>query len=91
MALPLLGLNYKLDLADMPDCLRWSSDFEETAEHAFYYCVRVRPFWNHVGEWIARIEPKHLVLRIKLRSCGVSCDLSCGQNGDFDDAKEGIV
>ena len=35
---------------------------EETAEHAFYYCQRVCPFWDHVGEWAARIEPKQLVL-----------------------------
>ena len=42
----------------MPDCPRCSSGLEETAEHAFYYCERVRPFWDHVGEWTARIEPK---------------------------------
>ena len=46
----------------MPDCPRCSSGLEETAEHAFYYCERVRPFWDHVGEWTARIEPKQLVL-----------------------------
>ena len=46
----------------MPDCPRCSSGLEETAEHAFYYCERVRPFWDHVGEWTARIEPKKLVL-----------------------------
>ena len=46
-ALPLLGLNF--------------SGLEETAEHAFY-CDRVRPFWDHVGEWTACIEPKQLVL-----------------------------
>ena len=61
-ALPLLGLNYKAGLADMPDCPRCASGLEETAEHAFYYCERVRPFWDHVGEWTARIEPKQLVL-----------------------------
>ena len=44
----------------MPDCAR--SGLEETAEHAFYYCERVRPFWDHVGEWTARIEPKQLEL-----------------------------
>ena len=32
------------------------------AEHAFYFCERVRPFWDHVGEWTAQIEPKQLVL-----------------------------
>ena len=61
-ALPLVGLNYKAGLADMPDCARCSSGLEETAEHAFYYCERVRSFWDHVGEWTARIEPKQLVL-----------------------------
>ena len=61
-ALPLHDLNYKAGLADMPDCPRCSSGLEETAEHAFYYCERVRPFWDHVGEWTARIKPKKLVL-----------------------------
>ena len=60
-ALSLRGLNFKAGLADMPDCPRCSSCLEETAEHA-YYCERVRPFWDHVGEWTARIEPKQLVL-----------------------------
>ena len=61
-ALSLRGLNFKAGLADMPDCPRCGSGLEETAEHAFYYCERVRPFWDHVGEWTARIEPKQLVL-----------------------------
>ena len=61
-ALPLFGLNYKARLADIPDCPRCGSGSEETAEHAFYYYKRVRPFWYHVGEWTARIEPKQLVL-----------------------------
>ena len=39
-ALPLVGLNYKAGLADMPDCTRCGSGLEETAEHAFYYCER---------------------------------------------------
>ena len=46
----------------MPDCPRCGNELEETAEHAFYYCERVRPFWDHVGEWTARIEPKQLML-----------------------------
>ena len=50
------------DLADMPDCPLCASGLEEMAEHALYYCERVRPFWDHVGEWTARIEPKQLVL-----------------------------
>ena len=61
-ALPPFGLNYKAGLADMPDCPCCGSGLEEMAEHAFYYCKRVRPFWNRVGEWTARIEPKQLVL-----------------------------
>ena len=46
----------------MPDCLRCGSGLEETAEHAFYYSERVRLFWDYVGEWTARIDPKQLVL-----------------------------
>ena len=46
----------------MPDCLRCGSGLEETAEHAFYYSERPRPFWDHVGEWTARIEPEKLGL-----------------------------
>ena len=46
----------------MPDCPRCDSSLEETAEHAFYYCERIRLFWDHVEEWTARIEPKQLVL-----------------------------
>ena len=61
-ALPLVRLNYKAGLADMSDCARSGSGLEETAEHAFYHCERVRPFWDHVGEWTALIEPKQLVL-----------------------------
>ena len=55
-ALPLLGLNVRAGLADMPHCARCSSGLEGTAEHAFYYCERVRPFWDHIGEWTACIE-----------------------------------
>ena len=61
-ALPLVGLNYKAGLAHMPDCARCGSVLEETAKYAFYYCERVRPFWDPVSEWTARIEPKQLVL-----------------------------
>ena len=43
-ALPLHGLNFRAGLTDMPDCTRCGSGLEETAEHAFYYCERVRPF-----------------------------------------------
>ena len=61
-ALPLLGLNYKAGLAYMLDCSHCDSGLEETAEHAFYYCKRVCPFWYHVREWAAHIEPKQLML-----------------------------
>ena len=62
-ALPLLSLKFRADLADIhPDCSPCGSGLEETAEDAFYYCERVRPFWHHVGEWTARIEPKQFVL-----------------------------
>ena len=61
-ALPLLGLDFRAGLADLPDCAPCGSGLEETAKHAFYYCERVRPLWDHVGEWTARIEPKQLVL-----------------------------
>ena len=46
----------------MPDRARSRSSLEETAEHAFYYCEQVPPFWDHVREWTARIEAKQLVL-----------------------------
>ena len=49
-------------MADMPDYALCSSGLKETAEHAFYYCKRVRLFWDHVGEWTACIEPKLLEL-----------------------------
>ena len=61
-SLLLLGLNYRAGLADMPDYARCGSGLEETLEHAFYNCERVCPFWVHVGEWTALIEPKKLVL-----------------------------
>ena len=54
--LSLLGLNFRAGLADMSDCARCGSGLEETAEHAFYYCERVPPYWDHVGEWTACIE-----------------------------------
>ena len=86
-ALLLFGLNYKAGLADMPDCPCCGSGLEETAEHTFNYCERVRPFWNHVREWTARIEPKQLVLLdvgyivdtwvSRWEACGVSRDPSC--------------
>ena len=45
----------------MLDCPRCSSGLKKMAEHA-YDCERVRPFWNDIGEWTARIEPKQFVL-----------------------------
>ena len=41
---------------------RCSSGLEETAEHAFYYSKRICPFWDQVGDSMARTEPKQLVL-----------------------------
>ena len=61
-ALSLLDSDFRAGLPDMPDCARCGSGLEETAEHAFYHCERVCPFWDHVEEWTARIEPKQLVL-----------------------------
>ena len=46
----------------MPDSVCCDSVLEETAEHAFYYCKQICLFWDHVGEWMVRIEPKQLVL-----------------------------
>ena len=96
-ALPLLSLNFSAGLADMPDCARCGSSLEETAEHAFYNCERVRPFWDHVEEWKARIEPKQLVLLDLVTSWTtffphfmVRSDPSCSSNGDLDGAKEGL-
>ena len=81
---PLLGLNFRAGLADMLDCARCGSGLEETDEHAFYYCEWVRPFWDHVGEWTARIV---------LLDVGYVVDnvLPLYQGGDLDDVKEGIV
>ena len=61
-ALLLRSLNFRAGMADKPDCPHCSNGLEETAEHAFYNCERVRPFWDHVSEWTAHIEPKQLVL-----------------------------
>ena len=60
--LALFCLNYKVTLEDIPNCLHCGSGMDETAEHPFYNCERVPPFWNHVGEWTALIEPKQLML-----------------------------
>ena len=46
----------------MPDCLHCGCSLEETDLHAVYYCEWVRPFWSHVGEWTACIDPRQLVL-----------------------------
>ena len=103
-ALPLLSLNFRAGLADMPECTCCGSGLEETAEHAFYYCKQVRPFWDHVRELTAHIEPKQLVLLdvgyvvdnvLPLfqgeKRVVISCNPSCSSNGDLDDAKERMV
>ena len=90
-ALLLLGLNYKAGLADMPECPCYSSGIEETAEHAFYYCERVRPFWNHAGKWTAHAV-RHWLCRSQRfaavsmwEAYDVSRDPKCNWNGDLDD------
>ena len=103
-ALPLLGVNFRASLADMPDFVRCCSGLEETAENAFYYCERVRPFWDHVGgidgshrtqaaraawHWLRRRQRSTSVSGWE--ACGVSRDPICSQKGDLDDPKEGIV
>ena len=35
---------------------------EETSMRTFYYCEQVCCFCSHVGEWMARIDPKQLML-----------------------------
>ena len=85
--LHLFGLNYKVGLADMPDCPCCDRSSEEMAEHT-YYCEWVCPFWNHIREWTACIEPKQLILLnigyvrsfasvSRWEACGVSRDPSC--------------
>ena len=58
-ALPLLGLNYKAGVAEMPDCARCGSGLEETAEHAFYYCERVRRFVITSGSGRLALNPSN--------------------------------
>ena len=60
--LPLVDWAFKAVLAGMPDGLRCVSGLEEMALHAFYYCERVSPFWNHVREWTVHIDTKEFVL-----------------------------
>ena len=45
-ALPLLGLDFRASLANIPDCARCGSGLEETAEHEFYFC---EPFFSILG------------------------------------------
>ena len=103
-ALSLHGLNFKAGLADMPDCPRCGSGLEETAEHVFYYCERVRPFLgSRRGEdgshrtqtaraarrWLRRRQRSSYVSGWE--AYGVSRDPSCSPNGDLDNAKQGII
>ena len=88
----------------MPNCPRCGSIVKETAEHAFYNRERASSFWDHVGEWTARIETKQLVLldvgyvvnnvlpqfQVKKRVVFLAT-LAVDSNGDLDDAKEEIV
>lgn len=45
----------------MPDYHRIDLSLKETAVHAFYHCLPVNPFWDHVSELTARIDPEHIV------------------------------
>ena len=49
-------------LANMPDCPCCGSGLEETAERTLFCSEFVRPFWDHVCGWTARMESKELVL-----------------------------
>ena len=67
--------------------------WKKTAEHAFYNCKRVWPFWDHVGEWMACAARCWLCHRQHSASVygwevsGASRDPSCSKNGDLDDAR----
>ena len=61
-ALTLCDRAFEVGRADIPDCPLCNRGVEETPVHAFYYCERVRPFWNHEEEGMARIDPNQLVL-----------------------------
>ena len=97
-ALPLFGLNYKVGLADMPDCPRCGRGLEKTAEHAFYYCERVRPFLDrrvdgphrtHAARATRRwLQGQHFTSVSRWEACGVSRDPSCSKNGEWDNAKK---
>ena len=83
-ALLLFSLNYRACLANMSDCPRCVSSLKETAEHAFYYCERASSFWDHVGEWSARIEPKQLLLHdVDYVVDNVLPQLQCGKRVVF--------
>ena len=60
-ALPVASVLYKADMAVLPFCTRCNSGEEETVEHAFFNCCKVRPFWEYVNEVTARIAPNQLV------------------------------
>lgn len=57
----LLDVGFKAILEDISDCQRYEHGLKETAEHTFFYCPLVRPFWGQFGELTARIEPEHHV------------------------------
>ena len=55
-ALHLNDVGYKAGIVDMPDCPRCDSGLEETVQHAFFHCRKVRPLWNYVNEVTARLD-----------------------------------
>ena len=104
-ALSLRGLSFKAGQADMPDCPRCGTGLEEMAEHAFYYCERVRPFWDHVGgvdgshrttKQLVPLDVGYVVDNVLPPFHGEKhvvflAILAVARMGDLDDAKQGIV
>ena len=103
-ALPLLGLNYKAGLADMPDCARLRQWFRRNGWARLLLLRASSPVLgsrrgvdgSHRTQ-AARAARRWLRHRQRSSSvsgweaCGVSRDPSCSPNGDLDDTKQGII
>lgn len=50
-------MNIETGLTEMSNFHRSDRNLEEMSEH----CPTVCQFWDHVGKFTARIDPKHLV------------------------------